>query len=111
MDLSIGAPGTELAQAWLACRGSVLGGSDAGLPPAGSMPRQRVMLQQPGKPHPAWLQPCMHTPPGSTELAGYLRLWTAGADSDPWPNTTDSGTMLTSFKNYWNANMTVRKSR
>ncbi|KAL4426094.1 hypothetical protein ABPG77_002680 [Micractinium sp. CCAP 211/92] len=38
---------------------------------------------------------------------GFLRLWTGGADTDPWPTATDSATMLTAFKSYWDANMTT----
>ncbi|KAI3431729.1 hypothetical protein D9Q98_004771 [Chlorella vulgaris] len=38
-------------------------------------------------------------------LICYLRLWTAGVDSDPWAAVPDSATALLRFRDYWNANM------
>lgn len=51
-----------------------------------------------------------HRGPSWPQPAGFLRLWTGGADTDPWPTATDSATMLTAFKSYWDANMTVRST-
>ncbi len=41
----------------------------------------------------------------SADAAGYIRIWTNGRDTDPWPSASDTSTALNNLRNYWNLNM------
>lgn len=42
---------------------------------------------------------------GTQFLIGWSRLWTQGANLDPWTETQSSADVLEEYRNYWNQNM------
>lgn len=63
-----------------------------------------AQLAVPGRGAPAAAH---HPAPPPPAPAGYLRLWSGGAASDPWSTATDSSKTLDELRAYWNANMQV----
>lgn len=73
------------------------------------VPATMTDISQPLFPAPADADVVYSREIGVDILVSYVRLWETSAADDPWPTATSSGTMLSSLRSYWNANMTVRE--